>query len=70
MENQADSWLCDSENQGTGQRFRYKCKSYQHLLTPQYVMGEDPERDEGQGEGTIQKVGVQQRSPQKETDEK
>lgn len=33
-------------------------------------MGESPEREEGQGEDTIQKIEVQQRSLQKETNEK
>lgn len=53
-----DSWIYDSENQGRGQRSIYKFKSYQYLLTFQYVIGGGPEREEDQGAGTIQNLGV------------
>lgn len=67
VENQVDSWIFESENQGRVQRLRYKYKSYQYLLISQYLTGEGPEREQGQGPGKLQILVVQQSSLQKET---
>lgn len=58
VENRVDSWIYDSENQGRGQRSRYTLKSDQYLLTSQYLIRKGPEREEGQGAGTIHNLGV------------
>lgn len=67
VENQVDSWIFESENQGRVQRLRYKYKSYQYLLISQYLTGEGPEREHGQGPGKLQILVDQQSSLQKET---
>lgn len=52
-------WIYGSENQDSDQKSRHKFKSYHYLLISQYVIGEDPEREDSQGTGTIQNLRVQ-----------